>query len=104
MDPKERLVALEALAHQYFDSIRDEEVSQLISENKDILIKEVELPSSKPDASRSKDLSRRKTSTEKSQVETINKNPYSLPISSSPPQFKKTNNVKKPTNKLSKDK
>ena len=104
MDPKERSTALDALAHQYFDSIRDDEVTELVSSNKEKITKEIELPQSKPEASRSKDLSRRRTSTDKQQTEGISKNPYSLPLGSSPPQFKKSNNNKKQLNKLSKDK
>lgn len=101
MDPKERFTALDALAHSYFDTVRDEEVEDLIKEHNEKLTKQIEIPVNKNEVSRSKDLSRRKTSTEKNTVK-ANKNPYSLPLGSSPPQVKNTK--KKALSKLQKDK
>lgn len=100
MDPKERFTALDALGHSYFDTVRDDEVEEIIRLNKEKLSKQIDLPHHQHEISRSKDLSRRKTSTEKHVVKQNKKNPYSLPLGASPPQFKK----KKPSNKLYKDK
>jgi serine/threonine protein kinase len=102
MDPKKRLTALESLGHPYFDSIRTEDVQELIAkslESKERISKQQE-PIHKPknNASRSKDMSRRNTSTDKHLVKS-KKNPYSVAIGASPPQMVK----KKYTNWLYKD-
>jgi hypothetical protein len=100
MDPNKRFTALDALNHSYFDTIRDEEVEDLIRAHKERLSKQINMTQQQHEMSRSKDLSRRNTSTEKHFVKQNKKNPYSLPLGASPPQFKK----KKASNKLYKDK
>ena len=101
MDPKQRLTALEALGHSYFDSVREEEIQELIDQNaqeKTIKQPEVPKPAKNKDINRSKDASKRNTSTDKHLIKP-KKNPYSLPIGASPPQIVK----KKYTNWLYKD-
>jgi hypothetical protein len=100
MDPNKRFTALDALDHSYFDTIRDEEVEDLVRAHKDRLSKQINMTHQQYELSRSKDLSRRNMSTEKHLVKHNKKNPYSLPLGASPPQFKK----KKTSSKLYKDK
>lgn len=100
MDPKERISAIEALEHSYFDTVRDDEVEDMIKVNKEKTARQIEVPQAPGEVSRSKDLSRRKTSTEKHATKQLKRNPYSLPLGSSPPQLKK----KKGSHKLYKDK
>lgn len=100
MDPKERFTALEALSHSYFDTIRDDEVKELIKAHKERQTKQREASQGKHEISRSKDMSRRKTSNEKQASRQSRKNPYSLPLGTSLSQLKK----KRTSHKLYKDK
>lgn len=100
MDPKERLTAIECLAHSYFDSIRETEITNLIEEQKSVQQTNISL--NKTEGNRSKDFSRRNTSTDKTNSKQM-KNPYSLGINgASPPQPK--NKKKYLAQKLQKDK
>ncbi|CAI2385506.1 unnamed protein product [Moneuplotes crassus] len=96
MDPKARYSAIDALSHSYFDTVRDSEVEELIESHKEKLVKQVEDQQKrlKESNSRTKDHSKRRTSTEKSSSKTRT-NPYSLPLGTSPPQFKKKKNTQK---------
>lgn len=100
MDPKKRYSALDALAHSYFDNYRDEEVEELVKQHKErhTLKQSETFVQPKKELSRSKDISRRNTSTDKHVIKS-KKNPYSVAIGASPPQIVK----KKYTNKMQKD-
>lgn len=100
MDPRERLTALDALAHTYFDTVRDDEIEDLIKSRRERHTSDFDGSQAPTDHNRSKDISRRKTSTEKHATRQSRKNPYSLPLGASPPQHKK----KKQSLKFYKDK
>lgn len=101
MDPKQRFTAIDALEHSYFDTVRDEEIENVIKSNKDKIINQTQLSNPITDQSRTKEVSRRKTSQEKHITkQQMKKNPYSLPLGASPQQFKK----KKASHKMYKDK
>ena len=99
MDPRSRLTSIQALSHNYFDTVRDAEVEDLIANHKEKKAKLIEISKQHNEMSRSKDLSKRKTSTEKYPLK-AKKNPYVLPLGTSPPQIRK----KKGSSKFYKDK